>query len=185
MYYLLLIISPLLVLDSNNFVDLATEVQLERFEQQVGFHLANFSGLRVRKFNRTTWILDGDTELFVDLSDEYQFSLTWAHSSLGNNQWNDYPMKISKSPMCAFLNGPYKEYQPYFIDNTNFPRIGEERVCPFPKGRYWVRNLAPAGVWIPEALAGGYWRFTGSVSDVNDEVLIKYLLFMRIKRELD
>ncbi|XP_058839861.1 uncharacterized protein LOC131695400 [Topomyia yanbarensis] len=175
----LVLLNLLLVLESNNCF--TTEVQFERFEQQLGFHLTNFSGLRVRKFNRTTWILDGDGEIFVDLTDEYQAAVSVAYSALGNNQWNEYPMKVSKSKFCSFINGAYKEYQPYFIYSTNLPSVGVDWLCPVPKGRYWVRNFAPDGDWIPSSVPSGYWRFTGVLSNANDEILIKYIFFMRIK----
>ncbi|XP_058839872.1 uncharacterized protein LOC131695404 [Topomyia yanbarensis] len=183
MFRLILVLLNLLLLESLNFVDCSImEVQFDRFEQQLGNHLANYSRLRVRKFNRTTWILDGDGETFVDFTDDYQVSLTVAHSPLGNNQWNEYPMKISKSRMCSFLNGAYKEYQPYFIEYTNFPRVGVEWVCPFPKGSYWVRNFAPNGDWLPSVFPAGYWRFTGSIFDASDEIALKFIVFLRVKK---
>ncbi|XP_058839873.1 uncharacterized protein LOC131695406 [Topomyia yanbarensis] len=183
MVYLIFVFLSLLVLESIYFVDCTVTVQLERFEQrQIGFHMANFSALRVRKFNRTTWVLDGEGELFVDLTDEYQASVTFAHSPLGNNQWNEYPMKISKDKLCNVFNGSYKEYQPYFIDYTNMPRVEEEWVCPFPKGQYWVRDLAPDGSFIPSVVPAGYWRFTGSIFDASDEIVLQFIAFMRVKK---
>ncbi|XP_058839874.1 uncharacterized protein LOC131695407 [Topomyia yanbarensis] len=183
MFYLTLVLLSLLVLESIYFADCTVTVQLERFEQQTGFHMANFSGIRVRKFNRTTWVLDGAGDFFVDLTDEYQLSLTAAHSPLGNNQWNEYPMKISKDKACNILNGPYKEYQSYFIDNSNMPRVEEEWVCPFPKGHYWVRNLAPDGSWIPSVVASGYWRLTISIFDASDEIVLRFVSFLRVKKD--
>ncbi|XP_058839870.1 uncharacterized protein LOC131695402 [Topomyia yanbarensis] len=183
MFYLILVLLNLLLLESINFIYCAaTEIQFERFEQQLGFHLTNFSGLRVRKFNRTTWILDGEGEVFVDFTDEYQISLSMARSSLGNNQWNEYPVKISKNKMCSFLNEHYKEYQPYFIESTSFPRVGEEWVCPFPKGRYWVRNFAPNGAWVPSFVPSGYYRYTASIFDANDEIVLQFIVFMKMKQ---
>ncbi|XP_058814410.1 uncharacterized protein LOC131678352 [Topomyia yanbarensis] len=158
------------------------EIQFERFEQQLGFHLANFSGVRVRKFNRTTSILDGDGEIFVDVTDEYQIMLTMALSSLGNNQWNEYPVKIAKSRMCSFLNNQYKEYQEYFVESTSFPRVGDDWVCPFPKGRHWVRDFAIEGSWVPDFVPSGYWRYTISIFDARDEIVVNLIVYMKMKQ---
>ncbi|XP_058839871.1 uncharacterized protein LOC131695403 [Topomyia yanbarensis] len=183
MLYPLLVLLNLLLLGPINFVDCGiTEVHLDRFEQLNGFHIANFSAVRVRKFNRTTAIMDGEGELFIDLNERYQFSLTVSYSTLGNNQWNEYPMKVSKDNVCKIMNGIYKDYQSYFVESTNMPRVGDEWFCPYPKGRYWIRNFVPRADWVPDVIPAGYWRFTTMLFDPSDDVLIKCLIFMKIKK---
>ncbi|XP_065074198.1 uncharacterized protein LOC135698233 [Ochlerotatus camptorhynchus] len=160
------------------------EVQLERFEQELGFELLNATGIRVRKFNRTSWILAGEADLFIDLGNEYSFTATVAYSRLGNNQFNQYPLKIPKNKMCDVVNGPYKEYQNYFVNWTNLPRVEDKRICPFPKGHYWVKDFAPEGDWIPPVVPVGYWRLTSDVLDSDGNVVVRYVAYMRVQNSM-
>ncbi|XP_065074197.1 uncharacterized protein LOC135698232 [Ochlerotatus camptorhynchus] len=157
------------------------EAQLERFEQVSGFHLVNATGIRVRKFNRTSWIMTGEGDLFRDFGNEYSFTMTAAYSRLGNNQFNEYPLKIPKNQVCDVVNGAYKEYQDYFLNWTNLPRVGNERLCPYPKGHYWVKDFAPDGGWIPPVVPTGYWRLTADLLDLDDNVAIRYFAYLYIK----
>lgn len=160
------------------------EVRPERFEQMLGFEYVNTTGIRVRKFNRTTWIFDGQGEAFQDFNDDYMFTITMAHSRLGNNQWNEYPMKIARSGACEILNGPYKEYQHHFVEYTNLPRVGEERVCPFRKGLYWVKEFAPGTDWVLPVVPEGYWRFTGDVYDKEGQLIIRLAGYFHLSRNM-
>ncbi|XP_058445051.1 uncharacterized protein LOC131426358 [Malaya genurostris] len=184
MFHLLLFTLGLVFLGTtSNLVDcVAMELDLDRFEQISGFNLIDFSKMRVRKFNRTTYVLDGEFELFEDLNDKYQGAVTCAYSALGNNQWNEYPFKISKDKLCNVFNGAYKEYQEYFVESTNLPRVGDDWLCPFPKGKYWVRNLAPKADWVPKVVPAGYWRLTMWLYDTKDEVVFKAHFFMKLTK---
>ncbi|KXJ77329.1 hypothetical protein RP20_CCG007845 [Aedes albopictus] len=173
--------SGLLVLTAST-IAMTIRVQLDRFEQQTGFSLADATGFRVRKYNRTTSVLNGEGDIFDDLGDNYTSSLTLAYSRLGNNQFNEYPMKISKAKMCDFLNGPYQEYQYLFKGYSNLPQIGQDRLCPFPQGHYWVKNWAPDNSWVPSVVPAGYWRFTFLIMDLQDNVVLRHLVFMHITK---
>ncbi|KXJ67852.1 hypothetical protein RP20_CCG008710 [Aedes albopictus] len=173
------VFSGLLVLITSTTTSMI-HVELDRFEQLKGFELANATGIRVRKFNRTTSVLDGSGVLFKDCGDEYTFTLTMAHSRLGNNQFNEYPLKISKARACDILNGPYKEYQHLFKNYSNLPQVGNERVCPFPRGHYWVKNWAPDSDWVIPVVPGGYWRLTGDVFHLQGELVMRIVGYLRI-----
>lgn len=166
-------------------IDAAMEVQLDRFEQLSGHHLINASGVRVRKYNRTTWALDGEADVYIDLTDAYSFYVGSAYSRLGNNQYNEYPLKLAKNKTCAVFNGPFKEYQQYFVESTNLPRVADDWLCPFPKGHYWVKDLAPEGGWIPPVVPEGYWRLTFDMMDTESEaVLVRLVAHMHFRRKL-
>ncbi|KXJ84437.1 hypothetical protein RP20_CCG008956 [Aedes albopictus] len=163
---------------------ISIHVHLDRFEQLKGFDMANTTGFRVRKYNRTTSVLSGTVDIFYDLGDEYMFTLTMAYSRLGNNQFNQYPLKISQAKVCGVINGPYKDYQYLIKDNTNFLQIGNERVCPYPRGRYWVKDWTPDSSFVPPVVPAGYWRFSFDVLDLQDNVVIRNALYAHIIKEI-
>ncbi|KAL9693300.1 hypothetical protein quinque_012585 [Culex quinquefasciatus] len=63
------------------------EVRPERFEQMLGFEYVNTTGIRVRKFNRTTWIFDGQGEAFQDFNDDYMKGLYWVKEFAPGTDW--------------------------------------------------------------------------------------------------
>ncbi|KAL1384621.1 hypothetical protein pipiens_013002 [Culex pipiens pipiens] len=142
--------------------DAAIAIQLERLEQIGGAHLADTSAIRVRKFNRTTFTLNGTFVVYQDLDETYEASLKVAYSRLGNNQWNEYPMKIGQKSVCRAMVEEYQQYQHVFVNSTNLPWVAEgtRSFCPFPKGAYWIHDLAPDASWVPPVVPAGYWRMT-------------------------
>lgn len=54
--------------------DAGMTVQLERIEQIGGEHLVNSTMVRVRKFNRTTFTMNGTGILLLDLDETYEVS---------------------------------------------------------------------------------------------------------------
>ncbi|KAL9700902.1 hypothetical protein quinque_004343 [Culex quinquefasciatus] len=99
--------------------------QLERAEQIGGQDFADWQ-LRVRKFNRTTYSLNGTATLLQDLDESYE-------------------------KVCRYMVEEYREFQYVWAGHTNMPRVdkGARVFCPYPKGTYWVRDMAPEADWIP------------------------------------
>ncbi|XP_062698501.1 uncharacterized protein LOC134284153 [Aedes albopictus] len=181
--------SPLSVLISlllltASAIALSVHIHFDRFVQSTGFDVVNATGVRVRKYNRTTTVLDGEGELFRNLDDDYRFTLTVAYSRMGNNQFDEYPLKIAKATICSIMNGPYKDYQYLFKDYSNMPQVGDERFCPFPPGRYWVKNWAIDGSFVPPVVPSGYWRFTSNILDSKDKVVVQYLAYFHISKDM-
>ncbi|KXJ77331.1 hypothetical protein RP20_CCG007847 [Aedes albopictus] len=179
----MLVLAGLLVLITST-IAVSLQVHLDRFEQEKGFNLVDATRVRVRKFNRTTSVLDGEGDLFYDMGDNYTATLTVAYSRLGNNQFNEYPMKISKGKACELLNGPYKEYQHLIKDHSNFHQIGKDRLCPLPRGHYWVKNWAPDSSWVPPVVPGGYWRITFDLMDLQNTVLLRLRGYAHLIKDL-
>ncbi|XP_039452836.1 uncharacterized protein LOC120431781 [Culex pipiens pallens] len=159
-------------------------LQLERFEQIDGADLIDSSKLRVRKYNRTAFVLDGTVELFIDLDNAYEVTVKVAYSTLGNNQFNEYPMKLPRKSICAFMVDEYVEYQYIWADSTNLPHVekGTEEFCPFPKGEYWFKELVPDSSFLPPVIPAGLWRMTWEFLRPNDEVVMQLRFFYRVTK---
>ncbi|XP_038122320.1 uncharacterized protein LOC119770835 [Culex quinquefasciatus] len=136
------------------------EIDLQRIEQNYGEHLVDARELRVRKINRTSHALNGTVRVAVDLDNEFRVSLSLAHSRLGNNQFNIYPMKIPEQASCVLMNGSYREYQSLLLDHSNMPQVPPEGMCPFRKGTYWFKDAIFSSTYFPPYVPEGYWRFT-------------------------
>ncbi|KAL9696651.1 hypothetical protein quinque_016230 [Culex quinquefasciatus] len=136
------------------------EIDLQRIVQNYGEHLVDARELRVRKINRTSHALNGTVRVAVDLDNDYRVSLSLAHSRLGNNQFNIYPMKIPEQRNCILLNSSYREYQSLFREHSNMPQVPPEGMCPFRKGTYWFKDAIFSADHFPPYVPEGYWRFT-------------------------
>ncbi|XP_052565836.1 uncharacterized protein LOC120412437 [Culex pipiens pallens] len=124
------------------------ELQLERFEAIGGSGVVEFD-LRVRKFNHTTHAINGTFTILLDLDETYEISASFAYSTLGNNQFNEYPMKVPRKTMCDFMVDQYLRCQYLWRDSTNMPYLeeGTTEYCPFPAGAYWIKDMAPDASW--------------------------------------
>lgn len=71
-------------------------------------------------------------------------------------------MKIAQKSVCRAMIEEYQQYQHVFVNSTNLPWVAEgtRSFCPFPKGTYWVQDLAPDASWVPPVVPAGYWRMT-------------------------
>ncbi|XP_039452829.1 uncharacterized protein LOC120431774 [Culex pipiens pallens] len=160
-------------------------LQLERFEQIGGAHFVDSSQLRVRKFNRTAFVLNGTFALLTDIDGSYEGAVKVAYSTLGNNQFNEYPMKLARKRFCDMLVTEYVEYQFIWKNCTNMPYIEQEtrEFCPFPKGVYWVRDLIPDASFVPRVVPTGLWRMTWMLLLPGEQVAAQFAFYFRITKE--
>nr|XP_029733199.1 uncharacterized protein LOC109432591 [Aedes albopictus] len=105
-----------------------------------------------------------------------------AFSRLGNNQFNMSPMKIPEQPICEFLNGTYRDYQYVFENTSNYPRVGEEGLCPFPAGHYWVKNLGFDATRLKVAFPEGFYRFI-FVMTGQPNGSVEFVFYIKLSRE--
>ncbi|XP_055617845.1 uncharacterized protein LOC129763100 [Toxorhynchites rutilus septentrionalis] len=157
-------------------------VEMQRVEQVNGTDIVDILDLRVKKYNRTVAVIDGNFRVVKDLGNSYEFRVTVAHSSLGNNQFNEYPMKIPQAKACDVLNGTYREYQQYWANDTSLPIVTEAGLCPFPKGDYWIRNWLPSSEWIPSVVPDGYWRLSLDILNGDGMIECQVRYFVRLTR---
>lgn len=96
--------------------DAAIAIQLERLEQIGGAHLADSSAIRVRKFNRTTFTLNGT---FVqDLDETYEVSTGCPiFSDLGN--WKYRLVGKSQGSVQSTRQQPVER-----VSNEDCPEVG-------------------------------------------------------------
>ncbi|XP_055618630.1 uncharacterized protein LOC129763514 [Toxorhynchites rutilus septentrionalis] len=154
------------------------DVMFEKIEQLNGTDLIEFNNIRVRKFNRTVSVLDGNIELRAEANDKYVISIRSAYSSKGNNQFNEYPMKLPPQRICEFFNTTWREYYPYYNETTNFPEVGE---CPITPKMFYVKNHILDGSVFPPYIPKGLWRLSvfGRLVDA-DEVLICVDVYIKV-----
>ncbi|XP_065088911.1 uncharacterized protein LOC135710319 [Ochlerotatus camptorhynchus] len=161
------------------------ELQLQGVEQISGTELIDADGLRIMKFNRTLAVMNGTIHITRDIGDLFEFRISVAYSRIGNNQFVEYPMKIAKENVCKVLNGPYREYQYLWANTTNFPQVApEERLCPLPKGWYWIKNYAPDAAWVPSVVPEGLWRMTLDILDVGGDIQCQFRSYTWLRKPI-
>uniref|UniRef100_A0A6E8W8K2 Uncharacterized protein n=1 Tax=Anopheles coluzzii TaxID=1518534 RepID=A0A6E8W8K2_ANOCL len=101
-------------------------VLLDRFEQSLGQDIM-WMDLRVRKYNRTSTVINGTVHLYQPASNDWQFRLDVFYSRLGNQQYNHLPLKLPTAGTCSFwdnLHAAYPEYMRLFVN------VPEQGICP-------------------------------------------------------
>ncbi|XP_021704349.1 uncharacterized protein LOC5572841 isoform X2 [Aedes aegypti] len=133
----------------------------EHFRQINGTELADARSLRIRKLNRTTSAMNGTVY--------FKVAINLFHSSLGNNQFNYYPMKIPSIGMCDFVRDVYPTYYPYLKEGVfNCPPTAE---CPLSPRDVYVRDYVVSQKLIPPFVPKGLWLVRLTVKR-NDEAVI-------------
>jgi hypothetical protein len=105
-----------------------------KIELHNGTELVSFDGLRVKRFNRTVYVIDGNLEVHRDFDQNWDVQMDVWRSKLGNNQYDLTPMRVPRQNTCEFIKNVYKDKMyPSFKISSNFPEFEEEVNCPFPK----------------------------------------------------
>lgn len=93
----------------------------------------DYGTMRVKRHNKTMYIIHGEYEQFIDFDDTYEFAINAFHSAKGNNQYQYVPLQIPKTPLCKFLAGLYKDnLMPGLMGISNLPQL-HQLSCPLKK----------------------------------------------------
>ncbi|XP_035907413.1 uncharacterized protein LOC118510095 [Anopheles stephensi] len=131
------------------------KLTLESFEQTVGEDVM-WLDLRVRKYNRTSSVINGTIHLFVDGTNDYKFQLDLFYSRLGNQQFNHVPMKLPTAGICDFMDHIYTSYPKEMQFLVNGPEIGE---CPINRRTMYIFDQEFPTEAIPDRLLrNGLWK---------------------------
>ncbi|XP_049284877.1 uncharacterized protein LOC125764558 [Anopheles funestus] len=153
------------------------EVIFERIEQLSGFDMFHHT-LRVRKYNATTSVLNGSLASCISLNNSYQISTIFFHSSLGNQQFNYYPIKYPPGPLCVSRDLLYNEFRKSFTNVYNLPEKG---VCPIePREIYFLDKIFPTEV-VPTFVSVGLWKVFIIVTLDNVEVS-RFVLICKVNK---
>ncbi|XP_055601980.1 uncharacterized protein LOC129750876 [Uranotaenia lowii] len=159
-------------------------IELDQFNCEYT-KISNFTNLRVRKFNRTTAVLNGTYEMFIEMNNDHELECYCDRSALGNNQFSRYPLKLLPMPVCDFIKFYLAPNSGQFQNYTNFPRIPREGLCPTPKGEFYIKNLIMDSNKIPSVAPEGYYRCYFDIRQINPrEELSRCTIYARIVKEL-
>lgn len=113
-------------------------VQFDQIEWMNNSYLEeyhNISKFRVGKYNRTTFGILFEGEMFNDDVENTFIEGNIYYSKLNNNQWNLALGHLKKMTVCNFIEKYYKELMMEDLKNiSNFPQYAPDDIsCKFPK----------------------------------------------------
>ncbi|CAO1407339.1 unnamed protein product [Diamesa hyperborea] len=114
-----------------------------------GSTFSDFSNLRVRRVNRTSFLMVGNLTFFEDVGNEHQIESKILKKS--GNQYQLTPYRLKKENYCDFVRD-HASYK----DLRKVSNIPEEGVCPWPKGTYEVYGFNVNVDYIPPFFDGDY-----------------------------
>ncbi|XP_038115518.1 uncharacterized protein LOC119768730 [Culex quinquefasciatus] len=123
--------------------------------------------VRVHKINKTTAALMGELVQNMEVDDSYVGSVELHHSSLGNNQFNRYPMKMGPTGMCDFLDKYWDDYYEYAVKYA--PNIVKPRECPFGAKTYQIVDWIMDSEMLPQYVPTGLWKVISLLSSTKNE----------------
>ncbi|XP_058827010.1 uncharacterized protein LOC131695297 [Topomyia yanbarensis] len=149
------------------------EVMFDYFEQLNGTDILE-SNARVKKFNRSSAVLDGTFNLKIPMDDSFKIKMDFYHSPKGNQQFNYYPLKLPLTGVCAYIKSAWKEYMSHLqsmIDNL--PEVDE---CPFSPREVRFTNLLYPQETVPEFAPTGLWKIYLTIQSDTGEGLCLLVL---------
>ncbi|CAO1398151.1 unnamed protein product [Diamesa serratosioi] len=125
------------------------ECILTHMKHMEGSKFADYSNLRVRRTNRTNFLLTGNFTYFEDTGNNHQIQINIL-KKLGNKyQLTPYHMK--KENYCDFVAN-----HAIYEDLRKVSDIPREGVCPWPKGTYKIYGFNIEVERIPPFFDGDY-----------------------------
>uniref|UniRef100_A0A6E8W9R6 MD-2-related lipid-recognition domain-containing protein n=1 Tax=Anopheles coluzzii TaxID=1518534 RepID=A0A6E8W9R6_ANOCL len=130
-------------------------LSIDSFEQTLGQDIMEMD-LRVRKFNRTSTVINGTIHLRQEATNALQFNLDIFYSRLGNQQFNHMPLKLPTAGACDFVDNLKRNYPEHIRNVFNLPEIGE---CPISPRDVYILDAEFPNEAIPPAIAReGLWK---------------------------
>ncbi|EDS34423.1 conserved hypothetical protein [Culex quinquefasciatus] len=119
--------------------------------------------LRVRKLNRTLATLYGNVTLNEDLGNNFITSFNLYRSWLGNNQYNLYPMRVSPTGICNFMEKFWADYYPYVV--VYVPQMEKPGVCPITARQLQFNDMVLDARILPRYAPTGLWKLVWRAED--------------------
>ncbi|XP_055543283.1 uncharacterized protein LOC129728839 [Wyeomyia smithii] len=151
----------------------------ERIELIDGADFLDIRHIRVRKFNRTVAVLDGTFDLLRQLDDRYEVYVRAAYSTLGNNQFVQYPMRLASQKICEFFRTTWAAYESYYEACCDFPAPDE---CPIVPQTFHVKNHVLDSAMLPPYVPRGLWRLSIFMKNTgNGDILLHINVYGKIE----
>jgi ganglioside GM2 activator len=134
----------------------ALEVEIRSFQKlpETDPSVVNFGTLRLKKKSRNRFVIDGHFELFINIGNDIK-----AHFEVTNSKGSTI-MKSTQN-MCDFLKYDQLIW-PDLQKHSNMPNR-----CPFPKGKYHIRDFDYDASHIPKATPPGVYTVKAYASENN------------------
>ncbi|XP_014085774.2 uncharacterized protein [Bactrocera oleae] len=120
-------------------------VTSERFEHYDGLQETLFYAGNAKIIGRQR-SLNGTLKFLEDMDNEqFMISVEIFSAQQGDDNLKLLPLGVPRIPICdGFKTYFARVIQPSFIhgENTDFPYIPEDGLCPVPKGEYYFKNIS-------------------------------------------
>uniref|UniRef100_A0A4Y0BQL7 MD-2-related lipid-recognition domain-containing protein n=1 Tax=Anopheles funestus TaxID=62324 RepID=A0A4Y0BQL7_ANOFN len=131
------------------------KINFESIEQTFGEDFM-VCDVRVRKFNRTSSVLNGTFYVLHDTTNDVKYQVDMYYSRLGNQQYNYMPMKLPSAGICAFVNNLHSSFPEIAAIFVNFPGVNE---CPITAREIHVLDQEfPSTMWPVVMQKTGLWK---------------------------
>ncbi|KAG5678085.1 hypothetical protein PVAND_007787 [Polypedilum vanderplanki] len=136
------------------------ELELKKVLQMNQTDYIKFEGLTVKRFNKSSYVADGQFTATVTFDDTWNIMANCWRDKLGNNQWELTSFNAPFQPVSKFLKSVYFKYmQPDLVPCSNLPDYeNEDAIENFPAGTYKLTNYIGDIQNFPPHLQDGLYR---------------------------
>lgn len=113
-----------------------------------GFY--NVTQMRIAKYNRTTFVLNFDGEIYFDVDETVFLQVEFYVSQFNNNQYQKSPFRVPKLTFCDFMKRLYVPWWQKDLKHTsNLPQFEpNEKPCPLKKVYFFSPKLLFMSIYV-------------------------------------
>lgn len=119
----------------------------------------NADGLKTKRFNRTTYVVDGSIELNVDGGYDDWDGQCIVYRKMGN-EYKLLPYKLGPTNICGLLKDEKMFYPEIVAHGENFPPVG---TCDFKTGTLILKDYLPDLSKVPPVFESGDYQLECNV----------------------
>jgi len=115
--------------------------------------------LKVKRFNRTTFVIDGSVELNLDSGIDDWDTQCLVYRKMGN-EYKLLPYKLGPTNVCNLLKDEKMFYPEVLAHGENFPPLG---TCDFKTGTIIIKDYLPDLSKVPPVFESGDYQLECNV----------------------
>ncbi|CAG9809416.1 unnamed protein product [Chironomus riparius] len=122
----------------------------------------------VEKIDQTSFKVNSEIDLFVDLDAEWHFWIQIYRNEDGSENFDEKPLiSIPKKEFCEFMKTTYKQYFWESLEKSS--NLPPPETCPIKAGNYWIKDYIFDGGKYKSFAKGGGYRVDMFVSQDHEE----------------
>lgn len=134
------VFQSIMSVESQVFTKIRLDLEMDRIEMMKELYhegLLNVSQFRVTKFRRTTAVINLNSDVYINVNEDWEMDVFFYFNRSNNNQYTKHPARIFRDIVCNIID---QRFKPFLTGNVfdnkdaHLPKFtSDEKSRPIPK----------------------------------------------------